>query len=544
MCAAGFEAQDYALYETVRAVGMEFCPALGINIPVGKDSMSMQTNWRQGDDTQQCVSPLSLIVSAFAPVIDVNQSLTPQIEPTQDTVLLLFDLGKGHQRLGGSILEQTLNTPLGEGPDCDDPSLLKTFFTVVQMLNDAGYLLAYHDRSDGGLIAALIEMALAGRVGLDIEIPSASTNELFDFLFCEELGAIVQIRAQDLDVIRDSLDNYEELRLHVTPIATCNAEKSIRLLRQNAVVSELLLSDLAQSFLTVTHQMQRLRDNPECASEEFRHASNMETRGLFLEHATPIAPYIGSQRPSVAVLREQGVNGHVEMAAAFDYAGFEAIDVHMTDILSGHQDLQQCSGLVACGGFSYGDVLGAGRGWAASIKNNSRAQTVFRDFFARNTTFTLGVCNGCQMLAQLADMIPGADDWPVFERNTSEQFEARLAMVEVLSSNSIFFTDMQGQRSPIVVAHGEGRATTAGGRSCALRYIDDESCATERFPFNPNGSPQGATGFSSADGRALIMMPHPERVFLTQQFSWLDPAWRTPESPWMGIFRNARHFVD
>lgn len=553
MSPAGFPGEDARLFDTVQAVGMDFCPALGINIPVGKDSMSMQSAWRVADATWQCVAPVSLIASAFAPVIDINLSLTPQLSDEDGTVLLLFDLGAGRNRLGQSMLAQSYGHPGGPPADCDDPTLLVEFFRAVQLLNETGYLLAYHDRSDGGLLVTLAEMAFASRTGLDIDIAALGGQPIAS-LFSEELGAVVQVREEQLEALLSYLDDTTRLAPIVHVVARPNRSQTLSISCGIEPLFEQPLRHCLADYSAVTYALQHRRDNPQCADEELETILDVADPGLQVSFPgaassllEPAAAPVGGVRPKIAILREQGVNGHVEMAAAFERAGFEPIDVHMTDVLAGRSDLTDVRGLVACGGFSYGDVLGAGRGWANTIRFNARASDAFAAFFNRPETFTLGVCNGCQMLSSLRDLIPGADGWPTFERNTSEQFEARLSMVEVMPSPSVLLQSLEGLRVPVAVAHGEGRlawsADVPGSTSACLRYIDNRGHPTERYPANPNGSPAGITGVTSADGRVTIMMPHPERVFLSQQMSWFPTHWKAAESPWMALFNNARRWV-
>ncbi len=555
MCPAGHAGEDARLYDMVRTVGLEFCPALGINIPVGKDSMSMQSTWQVEGVVRDTVAPVSLVVSAFAPVMDVGQSLTPELSRDADTVLLLIDLGRGQNRPGASILSQCYAAPGGPPPDCDQPQDLADLFRAIQMLNDGGYLLAYHDRSDGGLAVTLAEMAFAARIGLDVGI-TALGDDPIAVLFAEELGAVMQVRAADVEAIETYISEATGLAdcLHV--VAHPNTDRVLRIEHAGRTVYEATLETLLEAYASTTHAMQRLRDNPVCADEELLAILDREDPGLSLKlpHAdfdrhVAVAPAAAGMRPRVAILREQGVNGHVEMAAAFDRAGFAAIDVHMTDILEGRHSLEDIVGLAACGGFSYGDVLGAGRGWAGTIRLNARARDAFEAFFARPDTFSLGVCNGCQMLSELKALIPGATHWPTFERNTSEQFEARLVMVEVLPSRSILTAGLEGLRAPIVVAHGEGLAVWPGGAAsdgagAFLRFVDNHGRVAESYPYNPNGSPGGVTGLTTDDGRVTIMMPHPERVFLRKQYSWYPPEWQGVDGPWMALFNNARRWAD
>ncbi|MBK8958526.1 MAG: phosphoribosylformylglycinamidine synthase [Proteobacteria bacterium] len=552
MSPAGFEGEDARLYDMVRAVGMELCPALGINIPVGKDSMSMQSSWRADDGDWRTVSPVSLIASAFAPVTDVGASLTPQLQRDEDTLLLLIDLGRGRQRLGASILAQCYQA-LGDTPaDCDSAEDLADLFRAVQALNDAGLLLAYHDRSDGGLVVTVAEMAFAGRCGVELDISALEGDDLA-CLFAEELGAVLQVRAVDVDAVMGYLNDSTRLGTCTHLIGQPRAARTLRIVRDGREVHRASLKDLLAAYSATTHAMQRLRDNPRCADEELATILDDDDAGLGVH--LPAAGFTrhrprshGGTRPRVAILREQGVNGYVEMAAAFDRAGFTAVDVHMTDIIAGRHTLEDMQGLAACGGFSYGDVLGAGRGWAGTIAFNDQARARFEAFFKRPDTFTLGVCNGCQMLANLADSIPGAGHWPRFERNASEQYEARLVMVEVTDSPSVLMRGMSGLRAPIVVAHGEGRAEWRNGaapdlRGACLRYVDGDGALATTYPHNPNGSPLGLAGLTSDDGRVTIMMPHPERVFLRQQYSWFPPEWQDAEGPWLALFNNARAWL-
>ena len=557
MAPAGHPGEDAGLFEAVKAVGMELCPALGIAIPVGKDSMSMKTVWQEGQEQKSVTAPLSLIISAFAPVQDVRQTLTPQLRTDcGDTDLILIDLGKGHNRLGGSCLAQVYQQ-LGHHPaDLDDPQAFRAFFDTIQNLNSKGRLLAYHDRSDGGLFVTLCEMAFAGHSGLQIQLDDLGDDPLAS-LFSEELGAVVQVRHQDTDEVLAWLHDAG-LGHHSHVIGTLSSDDRINFTYQHQELLADSRINWQRTWMQTSYQLQTLRDNPQCAREEFEAVLDSADPGvsisLSFDPAEDItAPYINSgARPRIAILREQGVNGQIEMAAAFDRAGFASIDVHMSDIIEGRRSLQVFQGMVACGGFSYGDVLGAGGGWAKSILFNARARDEFDAFFHRPDTFGLGVCNGCQMMSHLKDMIPGAGHWPRFLRNRSEQFEARFSLVEVLDSPSILLADMAGSRIPIAVAHGEGRAEFATPQEVqqtfdaglvALRYVDHYGQATERYPINPNGSPQGITGLSSEDGRFTIMMPHPERVFRSVQYSWHPEEWGE-DGPWLRLFRNARRWLD
>jgi phosphoribosylformylglycinamidine synthase len=553
MAAAGAPGEDAKLFDTVKAVGLDLCPVLGIAIPVGKDSLSMKTVWRQNERDVVMTSPLSLIISAFAPVIDIRRTLTPELRlDCGPTRLILIDLGRGRNRLGGSALAQVYEQMGGESPDLDDPALFKSFFAAIQSLNEDGRLLAYHDRSDGGLFATLSEMAFAARCGLEIDI-SALGEDAIAALFCEELGAVVQVRETDLSAVTELLDRSGLGRIsHV--IGMPSVEKQIVFWRDDEILLSQSRAELQRTWAETSYRMQALRDNPDCARQEFEAIVDEDDPGLSAEPSFDpdddiAAPFIAKGRPRVAILREQGVNGHVEMAAAFDRAGFTAVDVHMSDILSGHASLRDFVGLAACGGFSYGDVLGAGGGWAKSILLNTRGRDEFHAFFERQDTFGLGVCNGCQMMSHLAELIPGAMHWPRFVRNESEQFEARVALVEVQRSPSILFTGMEGSRIPVVVAHGEGRAEFHDDARKALSlgvvslcYTDTYGKITEAFPHNPNGSPLGITGLTTLDGRFTIMMPHPERCFRTVQNSWHPRTWGE-YGPWIRLFRNARVWV-
>ncbi len=576
MAAAGHPGEDAALYNTVRAVALELCPRLGISIPVGKDSMSMRTTWQEAGRPKAVVAPLSLIVSAFAPTPDARRTLTPQLRTDcGETDLILIDLGEGNNRLGGSILAQVYGELGDTCPDVEVPERLKAFFGVVQRLNAEGRILAYHDRSDGGLFVTLCEMAFAGRTGLDVDVDELRyhrlhedirldvedapaphepyTSRLFGILFNEELGAVLQVRRSDTPAVMQAFLEAG-LRDEFYVIGRPNRRDRIRILREGKAVFDEARTDLLAAWWEVSWRMQRLRDNPACADQEYARLRDARDPGLHV-HLTfdpgedVVAAYVrkATARPRVAILREQGVNGQVEMAAAFHRAGFEPVDVHMSDILEGRVRLRDFKGLAACGGFSYGDVLGAGGGWAASILHNPRARDEFQAFFLRPDTFALGVCNGCQMMSRIKDLIPGAEDWPRFERNLSEQFEARFSLVEVTDSPSILFAGMTGSRMPIAVAHGEGRAVFRSeaarrrARVC-LRYVDHRGRPTETYPANPNGSPRGITGLTTPDGRFTIMMPHPERVFRAIQHSWRPDGWGE-DGPWLRLFRNARAWV-
>ena len=575
MAAAGYPGEDAALFDTVRAVSMELCPALGVAIPVGKDSLSMRTAWSEGSAQKEVVSPLSLIVTAFAPVTDARGTLTPQLRTDAgDTELLLVDLGRGRNRLGGSILAQVHGGFGSEAPDLDDPALLAGLFRAVQHLAAEGLVLAYHDRSDGGLFATLAEMAFAGHCGitvsLDVLASDAWTEDVDGFkrngeeqlagrvkekaieaLFAEELGAVLQIRAADRQKVMDVL-RAEGVHACANPIGFLNGRDEIRFTRNARPVFSEKRVDLQRAWSETTWRMQTLRDNPDCAQQEYDRVLDAADPGLSVQLTYDpgediAAPFLNLARPRVAILREQGVNGPVEMAAAFHRAGFAAVDVHMSDIIAGRTDLAGFAGFVACGGFSYGDVLGAGQGWAKSILFNQRARESFADFFSRADTFALGVCNGCQMMSALKDMIPGARHWPAFLRNRSEQFEARFVQVEITPSPSIFFDGMAGSRMPIATAHGEGYAAFAAPADrqaalVAMRFVDHRGAPTEVYPHNPNGSPQGITGLTTADGRYTVLMPHPERVFRSVQMSW-SPQGAGEDSPWMRMFRSCRRRI-
>lgn len=550
MAAAGYGKEDENLFDAVEAVGMELCPALGIAIPVGKDSLSMRTVWQEGSEQKAVTSPLSLLITAFAPVTDIRKTLTPQLQQSADTVLLLLDLGLGKNRLGGSAFAQVYQQLGNECADLDNPLLLIAFFNVIQSLNQQGKLLAYHDRSDGGLWAAACEMAFAGHTGVSLQLGDAPQAQLFN----EELGALIQVRASDKAAVIAAFEAYQ-LGAVVSEVGQLNTNDVIEVTYQGQTLIREARTVLQKAWAETSYRIQALRDNVECAEQEFA-ALDKPNPGLHIALNYDVnddvaAPFINTGvRPKMAVLREQGVNGQIEMAAAFDRAGFATVDVHMSDIITGRVSLRDFKGLVACGGFSYGDVLGAGGGWAKSVLLNDRARDEFADFFARLETFSLGVCNGCQMMSQLRDLIPGATHWPNFMRNMSEQFEARTVMVEVQQSPSILLAGMAGSRMPIAVAHGEGRVSDTPERLQALMqsglvslaYVDNQGARTTAYPFNPNGSPQGITSVTSEDGRATILMPHPERVFRAVQHSWRPNEWQEDGS-WMRLFRNARVFV-
>jgi phosphoribosylformylglycinamidine synthase len=594
MAACGEPGEDAALYATVKAVALELCPALGISIPVGKDSLSMRTQWRDAQGAKKVTSPVSLIVTAFATLADVRGTLTPQLDAFEDSTLVLIDLGRGKNRMGGSMLAQTLGQMGDEMPDLDQPQDLVNLVNAVNALRAQGHILAYHDRSDGGLFAAACEMAFAGQVGLALNVDllvtegdgisdsradvgdsknwagqvGARRDELtLKALFNEELGVLLQVRtAQRSDVMQTlrahGLSQHSHFVGKTRPADSTIAMGvgEVQVWRDAKAVFKASLHDLHQVWDSTSWKICQQRDNPACADAEHAAVGDPLNPGLHVHLAsaptgasvvasknTPVSPALLLSRPKVAVLREQGVNSHVEMAYAFTQAGFEAFDVHMTDLQTGRAQLADFQGVVACGGFSYGDTLGAGIGWARSITFNPVLADQFKAFFGRQDTFGLGVCNGCQMFAELADIIPGAQDWPRFTTNQSERFEARLSMVEVLASPSLFLQGMAGHRLPIAVAHGEGFANfkqrgNAAQVIAAMRFTDNHGIATEAYPFNPNGSPGGLTAVTTADGRFTAMMPHPERVFRNIQMSWTngDPS---AASPWLQLWENARKWV-
>jgi phosphoribosylformylglycinamidine synthase len=554
MCAAGSEGEDEKLYRTVEAVGMDLCPKLGITVPVGKDSMSMRTAWQEQDQDKSVTAPLSLIITGFSPVVDVRKTLTPQLQDiAEDTQLILLDLGAGANRLGGSILAQVYSQMGNMAPDVDDADALKAFFNTVQSLIEEDSLLAYHDRSDGGLFSTLAEMAFAGHIGLSIDI-SALDGDSMAVLFNEELGAVIQVKADQVD---DILQQFASANINAHAIGTINRVDSIDISANDELLFSKSRAELQEHWSRTSYQIAARRDNADCVKQEFDRISNPDqglSAKLSYDPSEDIcAPYIQKgAKPKMAILREQGVNSHLEMAAAFDRAGFSAVDVHMSDLLAERQSLQDFSGLVACGGFSYGDVLGAGEGWAKTVLFNNQLRDQFEQFFHRPETFSLGVCNGCQMLSNLKTLIPGAELWPRFVRNLSEQFEARFSLVRVEESPSILMQGMAGSYMPIAVSHGEGRAEFANSSALenlqqsnqiALRYLENNLQIAEKYPANPNGSPDGITGVTSTDGRATLLMPHPERVFRTVLNSWHPEEWGE-DSGWMRLFRNARVFVD
>ncbi|MBU1689179.1 MAG: phosphoribosylformylglycinamidine synthase [Gammaproteobacteria bacterium] len=575
MAPAGHPGEDAALYDTVRAVGMELCPELGISIPVGKDSMSMKTVWEEGGLRKEVTAPLSLIISAFAPCVDARQTLTPELRSDAgDTDLILIDLGQGKNRLGGSALAQVYKQTGNDAPDVVSAAQLKGFFDTVQSLNADGRILAYHDRSDGGLFVTLCEMMFAGHCGVTVDLdelcldrirsdaelsgkepvvpPGGYTDRIFGVLFNEELGAMLQVKRSDTAAVMEAFF-ATGLRGELHIIGTLNRDDRLVIQRNNKEILGMPRIELQRTWSETTSRMQSLRDNPACAQQEYESILDAGAPGLHAALSFDLddniaVPFIAKgSRPRMAILREQGVNGQVEMGAAFDRAGFEAVDVHMSDVIEGRVAFKDFHGLAACGGFSFGDVLGAGEGWAKSILFNARARDEFEAFFQRSDTFALGVCNGCQMMSNLHTIIPGAESWPHFVRNKSEQFEARFVMVEVTPSPSLFLDGMAGSRMPIVVAHGEGYAEFGSvqqmnSAQVALRYVDNRGQPTGGYPANPNSSPRGITGLTTPDGRFTIMMPHPERVFRAVQHSWHPAEW-SEDGPWMRMFRNARKWV-
>jgi phosphoribosylformylglycinamidine synthase len=580
MAACGEPGEDAALYDTVRAVGMELCPALGISVPVGKDSLSMRTRWSEGGQSRQVTAPVSLIVSAFVTLDDVGGTLTPQLQPGDNT-LILIDLGQGRNRMAGSMLAQVINQTgnVSDGvPDLDDPAQLKSLIAAINELRAEGCLLAYHDRSDGGLWATVCEMAFAGHVGVSLNVDmlvtegdgisdsrmdwgdsknwagqvGARRQELtLKALFSEELGAVIQVPTTVRNEVMQTLRRHG-LSKHSHFIGKPNGRSTVEVWRDTKAVFTAPLRELQQAWDEVSWRIAQLRDNPACADAEHAAVGQADDTGLHVHLSfdaadNVAAPFIHTTRPKLAILREQGVNSQVEMSRAMALAGFDTFDVHMSDLQSGRARLDQFIGFVACGGFSYGDTLGAGEGWARSILFNPMLAEQFATFFARTDTFALGVCNGCQMMAALAPIIPGAHAWPRFTRNLSEQFEARLSLVEVLDSPSILLAGMAGSRLPVAVSHGEGRAdfSQRGDASAvhrAMRFVDHAGQATEAYPFNPNGSPGGLTAVTTPDGRYTALMPHPERVFRQVQLSWTNGD-LSASSPWMRLFGNARRWV-
>ena len=554
MCACGEQGEDAALFDTVRAVGMELCPQLGLSIPVGKDSLSMRTTWTdsQGKAERQ-VGPLSLIVSAFAPVQDVRKTVTAELKPVEDSVLILLDLGRGRNRLGASALAQVYNQVGALPPDIDTPADLVRFFDAIQEMVASGRLLAYHDRSDGGVFVTLAEMAFGAQQGLRVQLDELGDDPL-PILFSEELGAVIQVADRDIPHVNEILRRHgigDLAKILGSPTSTMTLSVDIG----DTVIFEAPVMELKRTWSELTLEMQARRDNADCVREEAELLKAAPGTGLSfrLSYDPGQPPRPWTTRPRMAILREQGINGHMEMAAAFEKAGFTSVDVHMSDLHAGRVALENFAGLVACGGFSYGDVLGAGAGWARSILFNERLREMFRTFFERPDTFTLGVCNGCQMISLLKDIIPGASAWPRFTRNRIEQFEARYVTVEVQPTASVLLKGMEGSRLPVPVAHGEGFTNFERTGSldevlsrhlAALRYVDYQGRPATRYPLNPNGSPDGLTGLTTEDGRVTIMMPHPERVFRSVQLSWKPTGlFTSEEGPWLRMFQNARTFV-
>jgi phosphoribosylformylglycinamidine synthase len=545
MSASGHKGEDAKLFEAVKAVGMDLCPELGLTVPVGKDSMSMKSSWQDESGTDKSVtSPLSLIITAFSKTPDVRCQITPLLDTDSESELLLIDLGFAQNRMGGSCLAQVYNQVGNVAPNLDDSSVFKSFFTVTNQLNKDGLISAYHDRSDGGVITTLLEMAFASHCGLNI-----TTDASIEHLFNEELGCVIQVKAENKQAVNDALVSAG-LGQCTHSIATINTTDTIEIITNGKSIYSQSRSELHSLWSSTSYEISKLRDNPECAQQEFDAVSQL-TSGIktdlsFDLNQSVVTPYIKTNvKPKIAILREQGVNGQVEMGAAFTKAEFDAIDVHMSDILSGRVSLEEFKGLVACGGFSYGDVLGAGRGWASSILYNARAKDEFETFFNREDSFALGVCNGCQMISNLTEIIPGSKNWPSFSRNVSEQFEARFSSVKIGESNSIFLDGMAGSTMPIAIAHGEGKASFNGNSASniAMQYVDHSGNITQNYPHNPNGSDLATAGVTNDSGRVTIMMPHPERVFRAVQHSHHPKDW-DERSPWIRIFENARTWVD
>ncbi len=544
MCASGHPGEDAKLYEAVKSIGMELCPQLGLTIPVGKDSMSMKSSWRENDKDKSVTAPLSLIISAFAKTPDARLQITPLLNRELNSELFLVDLGLGKNRMGGSSLAQVFNQIGNTAPDLDDPDLFAKFFSIMNSLNKKNLINAFHDRSDGGAFISLLEMAFASQCGLDIRV-----SDLFTDLFNEELGCIIQVNDNNKMTVLNELSKIG-LKEHTKSIAKINTIDEIVIYHDDVKVFQSKRTNLQRIWSSTSYQISKLRDNPECAESENLELSKT-SNGLKVSTSFDIneiisAPYLNRNvRPKIAILREQGINGHIEMAAAFSKAGFEASDVHMSQILSGEISLSKFKGLAACGGFSYGDVLGAGRGWANSILLNQRAKDEFSNYFLRHDSFTLGVCNGCQMISNLREIIPGTEDWPSFERNTSEQFEARFTGVKINHSKSIMFEGMQGSIMPIAIAHGEGKATFKSNspvNNISMQYVDHSGKPSHTYPHNPNGSQNAAAAICDETGRITIMMPHPERVFRAIQNSWHPNDWQE-RSPWMRMFENAREWI-
>ncbi len=545
MCASGFPGEDAKLYEAVKAIGMELCPKLGLTIPVGKDSMSMKSTWNENGDERSVTAPLSLIISAFSKIPDARLQITPLLDTKIDSELFLIDLGLGNNRMGGSCLAQVYNQVGRTTPDLDDPILFAKFFSLINRLNKEKLISAYHDRSDGGVITTLFEMAFATHCGMEIR-GSNNINELFN----EELGCIIQVPIINKSKVLKELENIG-LKEFTRPIAKVNNTDEILIYQENKLVFHDKRKNLHKEWSSTSFEISKLRDNPICSESENKElletSDGLKVKTTYDINESISAPYLNTRiKPKIAILREQGINGHVEMAAAFTQAGFDAYDVHMSEILSGKTSLKQFQGLAACGGFSYGDVLGAGRGWANSILLNSKAKDEFSEYFSRTDSFTLGVCNGCQMVSNLKEIIPGTQSWPSFEKNTSEQFEARFTSVKIEQTNSIFFNGMEGSIMPIAIAHGEGRVKFTSEQSknnIAMQYVNYSGNPTQSYPHNPNGSEDSVASMCDDSGRITIMMPHPERVFRTIQNSWHPNDWQE-RSPWMRLFENARQWVD
>jgi phosphoribosylformylglycinamidine synthase len=545
MCASGHPGEDAKLYEAVKSIGMELCPKLGLTIPVGKDSMSMKSSWNENGNEKSVTAPLSLIISAFSKTPDVRQQVTPLLNTEIESKLFLIDLGFGKNRMGGSSLAQVFNQIGNKAPDLDDPILFSEFFKLINSLNKENLISAYHDRSDGGALISLLEMAFASKCGLDIQ-----ASNLISELFNEELGCIIQIPDNKKVAV---LEKFEKIGLkdYTKPIAMINKSDEIIIYQKNEKVFQQKRNTLQKLWSSTSYEISKLRDNPLCAESEFsenlKNSNGLKISPSFDINKVISAPYLNQDaKPNIAILREQGINGHIEMAAAFSKAGFEAIDVHMSQILSGEVSLAQFKGLAACGGFSYGDVLGAGRGWANSILFNNLAKDEFSEYFLRTDSFTLGVCNGCQMISNLTEIIPGTENWPSFERNNSEQFEARFTGVKINDSNSIFFNEMERSIIPIVIAHGEGKATFKSDlttQNIVMQYVDHSGVISQVYPHNPNGSENATAAICDPSGRITIMMPHPERVFRAVQNSWHPNDWKE-RSPWMRMFENARQWIN
>tara|TARA_B110000285_G_scaffold198570_1_gene231120 strand:- start:3591 stop:7430 length:3840 start_codon:yes stop_codon:yes gene_type:complete len=545
MCASGFPGEDAKLYEAVKAIGMELCPKLGLTIPVGKDSMSMKSTWNENGDEKSVTAPLSLIISAFSKIPDARIQATPLLNTKVDSELFLIDLGLGKNRMGGSCLAQVYNQVGRTSPDLDDPTLFAKFFSLINRLNKEKLISAYHDRSDGGIVTTLLEMAFASHCGIEIR-GSNTINELFN----EELGCVIQVPIINKPKILKELESIG-LKEFTLPIAKINNTDEILIYQKDKLVFRKKREDLHKDWSSTSFEISKLRDNPKCSESEneelVKISDGLKVKTTYDINESISAPYLNrGARPKIAILREQGINGHIEMAAAFTKAGFDASDVHMSEILSGKTSLKQFQGLAACGGFSYGDVLGAGRGWANSILLNSKAKDEFSEYFSRTDSFTLGVCNGCQMVSNLKEIIPSSEKWPSFERNVSEQFEARFTSVKIGKTNSIFFNEMEGSIIPIAIAHGEGKTnfnTEHSKANIAMKYVNYSGNPTQAYPHNPNGSENAIASICDDSGRITIMMPHPERVFRSIQNSWHPDDWQE-RSPWMRMFENARKWVD